>query len=97
MRTDGHTRMGVYAVGTGARWALTQEVGMRIAILAAVLLFSGPGISEPWLSNRFAQDCVGCHDEGRPNLDILDRRCTLSCQGCHVSPNGGGMRSVQFG
>lgn len=25
---------------------------------------------------------------------MKERRCTLACQGCHVSPNGGGMRSA---
>ena len=49
--------------------------------------------AEPWLSTRFAQNCSGCHSPGRRNLPPPDRRCSLSCQGCHINPNGGGMRS----
>ena len=30
---------------------------------------------------------------GRKNLPPVLRRCSLSCQGCHVNPNGGGLRS----
>jgi hypothetical protein len=52
-----------------------------------------PVKAEPWLSTRFAQNCAGCHAPGRKNLPPIDRRCTLSCQGCHVNPNGGGLRS----
>ncbi|MCH2533142.1 MAG: hypothetical protein MK008_01720 [Bdellovibrionales bacterium] len=49
--------------------------------------------AEPWVSNRFAQNCAGCHAPGRFNRPPIGRRCTLSCQGCHVNPNGGGMRN----
>ena len=50
-------------------------------------------LAEPWLGTRFAQNCAGCHAPGRKNLPPVLRRCSLSCQGCHVNPNGGGMRS----
>ena len=64
-------------------------------LLALLLtIWTLPADGEPWLSNRFAQNCAGCHDTGRPNRPVLDRRCTLSCQGCHVNPNGGGLRST---
>jgi hypothetical protein len=49
--------------------------------------------AEPWLSTRFAQNCSGCHAPQRINKKPMDRRCTLSCQGCHVNPNGGGLRN----
>lgn len=49
--------------------------------------------AEPWLGTRFAQNCAGCHAPGRKNLPPVLRRCSLSCQGCHVNPNGGGLRS----
>lgn len=49
--------------------------------------------AEPWISNKVTKNCAACHAPSRINKKPIGRRCTLSCQGCHVNPNGGGIRN----
>ena len=77
--------------------SLTRFLIPAFILNASVLIFCAlapsPAQAEPWLSTRYAQNCAGCHAPGRKNLPPADRRCTLSCQGCYVNSNGGGLRS----
>jgi hypothetical protein len=47
----------------------------------------------PLIALREANNCGGCHLPGRSQRPVLDRRCTLDCQGCHIDPAGAGPRN----
>jgi hypothetical protein len=69
---------------------------LKVVLFFSTLISISAGIviAEPWISNRFAQNCAGCHAPGRTNRPAIGRRCSLSCQGCHVNPQGGGLRNT---
>lgn len=66
---------------------------LAILSLSVCLWPTDESAAEPWIANRVSQNCAACHSPSRRNVPLLQRRCTLSCQACHVNPNGGGIRT----
>ncbi len=69
---------------------------MPIRPLVMLLFLWGttqPSLGTPLLALLEASNCGGCHTPGRSQRPVLERRCTLDCQGCHADPAGGGMRN----
>lgn len=50
-------------------------------------------LATPLIALKEADNCDGCHNPGRGQLPVLERRCTLDCQGCHIDPAGAGPRN----
>ncbi len=64
-----------------------------ILVGCVCLYFPEISCAEPWIANRVSQNCAACHSPARRNVPMFQRRCTLSCQACHVNPSGGGIRT----
>jgi hypothetical protein len=69
---------------------------LAVALALGLLSAASPLRATPLYAAREGRTCDNCHL--RPNLwknpPVLDRKCTMSCQGCHVDPAGGGMRTA---
>lgn len=58
-----------------------------------LLLATEVVVAEPWLAQRYSQNCTACHAPGRVNKPFKDKRFAMTCTACHENPNGGGMRN----
>ena len=69
---------------------------MRAALALVAVLLPASSFALPQYAVRSARACDTCHVEptGWTDPDVSERKCTLDCNGCHVSPGGGGMRTA---
>jgi hypothetical protein len=67
-----------------------------LLLVAALASVARQAAATPQYAARAGRTCDNCHVTPNrwENPALAERKCTLSCQGCHTDPAGGGFRTV---
>ncbi len=67
-----------------------------LVLIVACAGAARPASATPVYAARAGRTCDNCHVTPNQweNPPLASRKCTLSCQGCHVDPAGGGARTT---